>query len=175
MNPNNPPQGAVVVVSPTQTAVIPVAADPAALRAALANYREVQAALDEALPNSVMTIRGKRFRTKSYWRAVATTFNLSVEVRDEKHVQAEKSGDWGWMVLYRASAPNGRTADGDGSCFASEKPGSQATVHNVRAHAHTRSYNRAVSNLVGFGEVSAEEMMDDTPAEPVDETQWLNI
>jgi hypothetical protein len=32
-----------------------------------------------------------------------------------------------------------------------------ATEHNVRSHAHTRAYNRAVSNLVGFGEVSAEE------------------
>ncbi len=33
-----------------------------------------------------------------------------------------------------------------------------ATEHNVRGHAHTRAYNRAVSNLVGFGEVSAEEV-----------------
>jgi hypothetical protein len=43
----------------------------------------------------------------------------------------------------------------------------QATEHNVRAHAHTRAFNRAVSNLVGFGEVSAEEMerddRDDSP------------
>jgi hypothetical protein len=34
----------------------------------------------------------------------------------------------------------------------------QATEHNVRSHAHTRAFNRAVSNLCGFGEVSAEEM-----------------
>lgn len=34
----------------------------------------------------------------------------------------------------------------------------EATEHNVRSHAHTRAYNRAVSNLVGFGEVSAEEV-----------------
>lgn len=33
----------------------------------------------------------------------------------------------------------------------------EATEHNVRGHAHTRAFNRAVSNLVGFGEVSAEE------------------
>jgi hypothetical protein len=33
-----------------------------------------------------------------------------------------------------------------------------ATVHNIRSHAHTRAFNRAVSNLVAFGEVSAEEM-----------------
>jgi hypothetical protein len=36
----------------------------------------------------------------------------------------------------------------------------EASEHNVRSHAHTRAYNRAVSNLVGFGEVSAEEVQD---------------
>lgn len=36
-----------------------------------------------------------------------------------------------------------------------------ATEHNVRSHAHTRAFNRAVSNLVGFGEVSAEEVVRD--------------
>ena len=48
----------------------------------------------------------------------------------------------------------------------------QATEHNVRSHAHTRAFNRAVSNLVGFGEVSAEEVErdsvedEDHPARP---------
>jgi len=36
-----------------------------------------------------------------------------------------------------------------------------ASIHNVRSHAHTRAFNRAVSNLVGFGEVSAEEVDPD--------------
>jgi hypothetical protein len=38
-----------------------------------------------------------------------------------------------------------------------------ATEHNVRSHAHTRAFNRAVSNLVGFGEVSAEEVEREEP------------
>jgi hypothetical protein len=38
------------------------------------------------------------------------------------------------------------------------------TVHNVRGHAHTRAFNRAVSNLVGFGEVSADEIPPDGAA-----------
>ncbi len=36
-----------------------------------------------------------------------------------------------------------------------------ATEHNVRGHASTRAFNRAVSDLVGFGEVSAEEINSD--------------
>lgn len=42
----------------------------------------------------------------------------------------------------------------------------EATEHNVRSHAHTRAFNRAVSNLVGFGEVSAEEIDTTKDAEP---------
>lgn len=40
-----------------------------------------------------------------------------------------------------------------------------ATEHNVRSHAHSRAYNRAISNCVGFGEVSAEEVDRDQLAE----------
>jgi len=45
---------------------------------------------------------------------------------------------------------------------------SQATLHNIRSHAVTRAKNRAISDLVGFGEVSADELPsgagDDPPA-----------
>ena len=67
-------------------------------------------------------------------------------------------GDWGTKVTYRAQSPSGAFADGDGACMVSEKHGKSGTVHNVRSHAHTRAFNRAVSNLVGFGEVSADEL-----------------
>tara|TARA_R110000751_G_scaffold22447_4_gene63324 strand:- start:687 stop:1253 length:567 start_codon:yes stop_codon:yes gene_type:complete len=149
-------QGELLVRDQT-AAAMPIAASPAALERALLDYNQVQATLDRMMPGSLIKIQGRKHRKKSYWRAVATAFNLSVTCTDEKHIQSP-GGDWGWLCTYRAAAPNGRVADGDGSCFASEKKGGQGTVHNVRAHAHTRSYNRAVSNLVGFGEVSAEEM-----------------
>jgi hypothetical protein len=73
----------------------------------------------------------------------------------------EFDGDWGYTVIYRATAPDGRASEMDGSCMASEKRGAMCTVHNVRAHAHTRAKNRAISDLVGFGEVSADELGPD--------------
>lgn len=125
--------------------------------AALAEYQGIQAGLDKAMPDAIMKIQGRPFRKKAYWRAVARAFNLSVSMTTEN---VEKNAtDWGYTVTYRATAPNGAFADGDGSCFASEKRNAlQRTVHNIRSHAHTRAWNRAVSNLVGFGEVSAEEV-----------------
>jgi hypothetical protein len=45
-------------------------------------------------------------------------------------------------------------------CSFSEKSRGRMTPseHNIKAHASTRAMNRAIANLVGFGEVSAEEI-----------------
>jgi len=140
-------------------------------------YRELQRALDRAMPDQIITADGRPFRKKGYWRAIAVAFNLRVEpVADHRDVQgAFKDGreNFGYVVTYRAVAPNGRAVTGDGACYAIEKAKRrgdvdpwnhlpmQASEHNVRSHAHTRAFNRAVSNLVGFGEVSAEEVERD--------------
>lgn len=118
----------------------------------------------------IQPIEGKDFLKKSYWRKLATLFNLSTEVVDEKH---EKIGNtYIWNYTYKATAPNGRYAYGEGSCDVFEKAswngkmwvnskGGKAypnSLHNVRSTAATRAMNRAISNLVGGGEVSAEEV-----------------
>jgi hypothetical protein len=168
---------------------------------ALTAYKELQRALDHAMPDQIMELDGKPYRKKGYWRAIRTAFGLSVEPITEQRVVdgvfADGRENFGYLVTYRATNAAGQSATGDGSCFAIEKArrfkcphperfGSrrtvhfpydtcpdfdpdfswraqpaQATVHNVRSHAHTRAFNRAVSNLVGFGEVSAEEMERD--------------
>jgi len=127
-------------------------------------YIAAQKVIDERMPDAIMKIKDKQFRKKAYWRAVAKWARLNVEKVEESFF--EHAGDWGYRVLYRATQPDGQSAVGDGTCVASEKArkdGSMvdATHHNVRGHAHTRAFNRAVSNLVGFGEVSAEEIIQE--------------
>jgi hypothetical protein len=130
---------------------------------ALTAYRDLQKALDSSMPDQVMELDGKPFRKKGYWRAISVAFNLTVEPTEERRevhgVLDDGSENYSYIVTYRATAPNGRSVTGDGACAASEKQRGRmkASEHNVRSHAHTRSFNRAVSNLVGFGEVSAEE------------------
>ena len=133
---------------------------------ALARYRELQTALDTAMPDQIMVLDGKPFRKKGYWRAIRLAFNLSVEpttpmaTRCVLGVLPDGTENYSYTVTYRAMAPNGATCVGDGTCTASEKTKGRmkATEHNVCSHAHTRAMNRAISNLVGFGEVSAEEV-----------------
>lgn len=94
--------------------------------------------------------------------------------------------DWGYLITCEASSPDGKSSQGDGSCMWSDKAVFQsewvdrkkklildedgnaqidwpatranATMHNIRGHALTRAKNRAISDLVGFGEVSVEEL-----------------
>jgi hypothetical protein len=134
-----------------------VAMDAGTFADALSTYRHIQAEIDRAFPDCIMNVRGKQFRKKSYWRAVSTAANLSVEIIDERE-HTDDNGGRHWIATARATAPNGRTATGDGACSASEKSGSMCSLHNIRAHALTRAKNRAISDLVGFGEVSAEEL-----------------
>lgn len=148
------------------TATLPVLSGTQMV-AALESYRAMQAALDKSMPDQIMTLDGKPFRKKGYWRAIRMAFNLSVESitpedRERSVLGALEDGtdNYVYSVTYRATAPSGATAMGDGTCAAAEKQKGRmkATEHNVRSHAHTRAFNRAVSNLVGFGEVSAEEV-----------------
>jgi hypothetical protein len=156
-------------------APVPVFSGPQMAQALLA-YRDLQAALDRAMPEAIIEVKGKRFRKKSYWRAVAVAFKLDVQTIDERRevdgLFEDGHENFGYVITCRATAPSGRTVTGDGACFAVDKARKsdtnpwralpvEASVHNVRGHANTRAYNRAVSNLVGFGEVSADELSDD--------------
>jgi hypothetical protein len=130
-------------------------------------YRELQAALDHEMPDQIIKLDGKAFRKKGYWRALGVAFNLSVELVEERRevygTLPSGGENFAWVICYRATTATGRSETGDGTCTAAEKSVGRmrATEHNVRSHAHTRAFNRAVSNLVGFGEVSAEEVEPD--------------
>lgn len=125
----------------------------------------------EALKKAIITsedkqtLHGRDFLKKSYWRKCATFFNLTLEIESQDRV-IEDDGSITFEVVYRATAPNGRMASGDGACNSHEKKDRQGnlldnSIHNTRGTAHTRAFNRAVSNLVGGGEVSAEEADQD--------------
>jgi len=141
----------------------------AQLIAAFKAYRDIQTALDGVMADQIIQLEGKAFRKKGYWRGLTVGYGLTVECVEERRElfgTLPNGGDnFAWVVMYRASTKSGRSGTGDGACSAAEKSVGRmrATEHLVRSHAHTRAFNRAVSNLVGFGEVSAEELEPETP------------
>jgi hypothetical protein len=103
------------------------------------------------------------FLKKSGWRKVARAFNLSFEL---VHARVERDEDGTAVraeVWIRAVAPNGQFGDGDGYCSADEGRFKswrvrQKLENDLRSTATTRAKNRATADLVGMGEVSAEEI-----------------
>ena len=129
--------------------------------------------LDE---NDVVQIEGKKYIKRSGWRKIALAFNISTEIIEVS--REEKDGKYIVRVKARAIAPNGRVSEEIAVCDSSEFENGRlkASIHNIETKATTRALNRAISNLVGGGEVSAEEIIadDENGSQPqqTTEIQW---
>ncbi len=102
-------------------------------------------------------IRGRKHRKRSGWAKLRKAFTINTEIIREARI--EIGDDWGYLITVRASHPSGRFEEADGAIMASElvEGNIEPTVHNVRAKALTRAKNRASSDVLGAGVVSAEE------------------
>ena len=98
----------------------------------------------------------KVYKLKSAWRKLATAFNLSSEIYKEERI--EYDGYFVVKIIVRTTAPNGRFTDGTGTCASNERTFAHLE-HDVRSQAETRAKNRSISDMIGGGEVSAEEVM----------------
>lgn len=109
-----------------------------------------------------VNISGKLFLKKSAWRKYINAFGISI---DELYDDILYKDD-DVIAIYRikAIAPNGQFVVADGTKSKSEywseksKNYGSYTLHNLKATARTRAINIGVSDLVGYGETSAEEM-----------------
>jgi uncharacterized small protein (DUF1192 family) len=107
--------------------------------------------------DDLQNVGGKNAIKKSGWRKIAAAFGLDTELLSERRMPNESGVGFTVECTVRAIAPNGRHADGVGSFDSTERKMTHPE-HDVRATAYTRAANRAISDLVGGGEVSAEEM-----------------
>lgn len=128
----------------------------------LGRQQQLAAAYDAAVagligPNDVQIEGGRSFKKKSAWRKLGRHFNISTEV-----LKADREwlkDDFLATVTVRAVAPWGQYTDAIGACCTDEESGRRTiTVADAIATAETRATNRAISNLIAMGEVSAEEM-----------------
>lgn len=130
----------------------------------LQHQQKLAAAYDAACasligPNDVQIEGGRSFKKKSAWRKLARHFAISTSVvKVEREIIGEH---FMALVTVRASAPWGQSADAVGACCTDEATGRRTiTVADAIATAETRATNRATSNLIAMGEVTAEEIGD---------------
>jgi hypothetical protein len=147
--------------------------DPLAAKEAMDYYERLKASI--ARESDKQRIGNSTYLKKSFWRRLGKCFGVSAEiVREErsirecnKYCRPKCEGQHvAYAVIARAVAHNGQYMDGDGFCVDNEKLDKEKKF-NIRVNEHvcrgtavTRAKNRAISDLVGGGEVSAEEMPD---------------
>jgi len=111
--------------------------------------------------NDMITIVGKPYILKSGWRKLAFAFNLTdTIVREEKETTPD--GETVWRMWVKVTAPNGREVIGVAAASSAEREFAHEE-HDPYALCHTRAKNRAISDILGLGEVSAEEVMGKKP------------
>lgn len=108
-------------------------------------------------PSDIARIQGKPFTCKSGFRKYATAFGISDEITEK--TREMRNGEFIWRFKVKATAPNGRYSEGVGACSSKERSFAHVE-HDVYSTAHTRAKNRAISDLIGTGEISAEEIKD---------------
>lgn len=139
------------------------------------NYQDlVKALLDKSDYQMIRTKEGMQpKKKKSAWRKLATAFNISDDIVEEEIIRDECHRIISAKFVVKATLPNGRYGMGLGDCSIfdkvkkdDEKEPSPFELrkrfnnaeHDVISTAHTRAKSRAISDLVGGGEVSAEEL-----------------
>lgn len=100
----------------------------------------------------------KRSPKKSAWFKLGRAFNVKTKIVEKEFTLTKTGATQEAYYIIRAELPNGRTVESDGSCSRLEKGKKEATSHTIRSTAKTRATNRAIGELIGAGEVSAEEL-----------------
>ena len=126
---------------------------------ALAEWNAYQEITEKMLDETdYQVIKEKKYKKKSAWRKYARAFNINTEIISEDIVKTEKTGAVKEATfVVRATLPNGRYADGWGNCSRGER-GFAHPNHDIPATAMTRAQNRAIADLIGAGEVTADEI-----------------
>lgn len=110
--------------------------------------------------SDIQEIQGKAYVKRSGWRKLQSAFAISDRIISKER-EEQPDGNFLWRVTVEAyHAKTGRAAIGIGTCSTRERKFSHPD-HDVLATAHTRAKNRAISDLIGLGEVSAEELQDE--------------
>ena len=165
----------LTVIEATASALVRPGASIPEIVALMDDYQSLcQALLDDS---DWQTIQGKRFPKRSAWRKLAVAYGVSFEIKDRELTRNDEGELIAADFVVRATAPNGRYADGWGAASVAEKGpkgrGVGKLYHDIPATAETRAKNRAAADLFGMGEVSAEEVDRRAMYAPDDELHAL--
>jgi len=133
------------------------------LEAAFKKFEEFKKRLLK--PEDTVQIQNRAYVKKSAWRKWALACGLSDDILNWERVPQngyDEKGSFYYRIIALAThQPTNRSALGVAVASKAEKTKWAHEEHDIFALAHTRAKNRAIADLVGGGEVSAEEVEAD--------------
>lgn len=151
-----PPEVSTDAIVPMSIEASPIVCQAVSAEAMKAQMRQFQSLKAGLLDTSdVVTIKNRPFIKRSGWRKMGLAFNLSDDII--KEVRNDFEGGFRWRMWVKVTAPNGRSVVGVGGCSSEERDFAHLE-HDVYSICHTRAKNRALSDMIGSGEVSFEEL-----------------
>lgn len=120
------------------------------------DYQEIIVKEKDADGNYVKVKR--HFKKKSAWQKLSRAFNVDTHIVDREIERTKMGRVREAYYCVRATLPNGRSVESDALCSRSERGKDKVSDHTIMSTAKTRATNRAIAELIGAGEVSAEEM-----------------
>jgi len=119
-------------------------------------YQRIKEELIKMNPDFTCKIKDKQYTKKSGWYWLGKHFGVS-EVSVERERENGKNGEFVYRFISKVQDGFGHTSFGVGACSSKERSFAHVE-HDVMATAHTRAKIRAISDLIGGGEVSADEI-----------------
>lgn len=117
-------------------------------------YQDLKAKL--LTSDDIVKINGKEYIKKSGRTKFEVAFNLSTRILEErKEVNPQDPTKFAYHYTVECKADNGRVIQEVGSCDNTEKP--NVAEHVIRSMAKTRATSRAVFEMIGAGDMAAEE------------------
>ncbi|DBA59572.1 TPA_asm: hypothetical protein CBHJFHIM_00011 [Methanobrevibacter gottschalkii virus vir075] len=100
----------------------------------------------------------REFKKKSAWQKLGRAFNVDTRIVTHEFMRTKTGRINEAYYCVCATLPNGRSVESDALCSRSERGKQKVSDHTIISTAKTRATNRAISELIGAGEVSSEEM-----------------
>lgn len=100
----------------------------------------------------------REFKKKSAWQKLGRAFNVNTHIVTHEFIRTKTGRISEAYYCVCATLPNGRSVESDALCSRSEKGKQKVSDHTIISTAKTRATNRAISELIGAGEVSSDEM-----------------
>jgi hypothetical protein len=160
----------LATVEPSSTIILPLLSVDD-LAKAFRKFEEFKSRL--LTEEDSVNIQGKTYLKKSAWRKWALACGVSDEMASIERIPATGEDDkanFQYRITVKAfHVPTRRSAVGVAVASKSEKKSWAHLEHDVFSLCHTRAKNRAISDLVGGGEVSVEELDTEVvePGKPV--------